>query len=740
MPSPKIVEKSAARSAACPNHLQILFAALLLALLAAVMQLAQAAPSGEPPATYRPRDSGSGHLFLRPDSMSAYIPAPLVHTNVKIAVSGLVGRAVVTQRFHNPSDLWVEGIYVFPLPEGSAVDRLRLSIGERRIEGRILERQQATRAYQQARDNGQRAGLVEQERPNIFTTSVANIGPNETVVVEIEFQESLRYDHGKFALRLPLVVGPRYIPGEPLIASARGWAPPTTQVADADRITPPVLHPALGAINPVTLAVSLDAGMKIAAVTSATHDIVVTPADGTSVHVTLAVSSIPADRDFELVWVPEVGVAPRAGLFAEERDGQRHLLLMVMPPATTTALRMLPRETIFIIDTSGSMEGQSITQAKAALTLALDQLKPTDRFNVIQFNSTASALFGAAQPAQPEALRKAHVFVDHLRATGGTEMLPALSLALDGRSDSQRLRQIVFLTDGLVGNEPQLFRYIVDKLGDSRLFTIGIGSAPNQWFMARSARAGRGTYTNISRIDQVGDRMAALFNKLERPVLTDLAVDWPDGVTVESYPDPLPDLYVGEPIVLSARIASGALPTDAAVTIRGRVGDQPWRATLALDRAADNAGVAALWARRKIERLSETVQEGANANEARTQSLEVALNYGLVSRHTSLVAVEQAVARPADRGLNSARLPLNLPNGMSHEAVFGGPNAPAGQRHGALPTQLAATPASVAQTDVTAPVPLPQTATAAELHRLVGVVLMLLALALLGAARWRRRA
>ncbi|HEX2116883.1 MAG TPA: marine proteobacterial sortase target protein, partial [Alphaproteobacteria bacterium] len=531
-----------------PWPLQLLFV-ITLALLAP-MQIAFANTPEDARRTERPRDAESGRLLFRNDDHT-YVAAPLVNTDVRIAVSGMIARAVVKQQFENTSGNWVEGVYVFPLPQDSAVDRLRLAIGERVITGTIEERQQAQRAYQQARAQGQRAGLVEQERPNIFTTSVANIGPGEKVTIEIEYQESLRYDQGRFALRFPLVVAPRYIPGEMVQVASRGWSPPTTQVPDAHRITPPVSHPSEGARNPVSLQVDIDAGFSLAAVESNTHAIATKEDASGRVLVALADTPVPADRDFVLTWRPIAGAEPTAGLFAEQRNGRTHLLVMLMPPAGEASV-LPPREMIFVIDTSGSMEGTSIRQAKAALHMGLDRLKPGDTFNIIQFNSTASVLFGAPQPVAPDSLRMAHDYVEALRATGGTEMMSALNLALDGVRKAGRVRQVVFLTDGAVGNEDALFRRIQERLGDSRLFTIGIGSAPNSWFMSRAAQAGRGTFTNIDKLGEVTQRMTALFEKLEKPVLTDLAVEWPVGVDMETYPSPLPDLYSAEPVIFAA--------------------------------------------------------------------------------------------------------------------------------------------------------------------------------------------
>lgn len=709
---------------------------LALALLATAVGAAWAAAPDDR-RNERPRDAESGRLYFRSDDQT-HVAAPLLSTDVRIAVSGLVARAVVRQQFENKSANWVEGIYVFPLPQDSAVDRLRLTIGTRVIAGTIAERQQAQRAYQQARAQGQRAGLVEQERPNIFTTSVANIGPGEKVTVEIEYQEQLRYSQGAFTLRFPLVVAPRYIPGETVQVAGRGWSAPTTQVPDADRITPPVRRPEEAPGNPVSLQVDIDAGFKLAAVESNTHAIAKKEDANGRVLVALADALVPADRDFVLSWRPQPSAAPTAGLFAEQREGRTHLLVMLMPPAGEVTSALPPREMIFVIDTSGSMEGTSIRQAKAALHMGLDRLKPGDTFNIIQFNSTASVLFGGPQPVAADSLRMAHDYVEALRATGGTEMLPALNLALDGMRKEGRVRQVVFLTDGAVGNEDALFRRIQDRLGDSRLFTIGIGSAPNSWFMSRAAQAGRGTFTNIDRLDEVSQRMTALFEKLEKPVLTEVTVAWPAGIEAETYPSPIPDLYAGEPVVFAASTGA-ALPADAVIRIGGRSGGQAWTRTLSLTGREDRPGVAAVWARRKLAALEDSRLDGTPQEQVRADSLRVALAYQLVSRYTSLVAIDPTPARPADTPVGRGEVPTNLPAGWSYDAVFG-------QKHAAIPASppaLAASQQAMARTAdpsmlaVVEPnlmqnqVTLPQTATPAELKLIIGVLTMLAATLLL---------
>ncbi|HVY06240.1 MAG TPA: marine proteobacterial sortase target protein [Burkholderiales bacterium] len=661
------------RDRTSPGKVLLAVFALLLAVAGLV---AQSYAAGEPPAadaiaSEKPGEQTSGSFLVRVRPSGKLVRAATLGTDVKISVSGTVARAVVSQRFKNESPDWIEGVYVFPLPENAAVDRLRMQVGDRQIEGQIRERERAKAEYAAARDKGQRASLVEQERPNIFTSSVANLGPGETLVVEIEYQQTLRYEDQAVSLRFPTVVAPRYIPGKQSTEAPQGtgWAPDTDQVTDASRITPSVVAEGEAPRNPVTIAVDIDAGFPVNDVVSRYHAIKVEKRDDSRYGITLEAGPFAANRDFELVWHPVAGSVPRGSFFRETRDGETHLLLTLFPPVGVQAAeKRLPREAIFVIDTSGSMHGASLDQAKRALLMALGQLGSGDRFNVIEFNSTTTSLFALPREANGRNLEAARQFVDRLRATGGTEMAPALRAALEPPEKEGYLRQVVFMTDGSVGNEDELFKLIQQKLGRSRLFTVGIGSAPNSHFMTRAAELGRGTFTYIGDIAEVGEKMGALFAKLEHPVLSDIVVEWPKSVVAEGYPKAVPDLYLGEPVVLSARV-EGLLAGK--VVVRGRAGAEQWSTKFDLRYAHEGEGMGVLWARRKIESLADTLRDGAEQDKVREAVVDIALNHHLVTRYTSLVAVDVTPARPEGDPLDSQALPVNLPLGWSNEAVFG---------------------------------------------------------------------
>ncbi|HEX6634281.1 MAG TPA: marine proteobacterial sortase target protein [Usitatibacter sp.] len=622
-------------------------------------------------------DARTGTLLLRTATPGEYVAAPTVETEVAITVTGMVARTRLTQSFHNPGDSFVEGIYVFPLPEKAAVDHLEMRIGQRVIEGQIREKEEARRTYERAKAEGRKAALVEQQRPNLFTNSVAHIGPDEMVRVTIEYQQSLAYENGRYRLRFPLAVTPRYVPsGTPIEAlpeeaKARETGlgfPGTLDSASAEAL----LQPAFATrgevlVNPVDIAVAIDAGVPLGEVTSSYHEARVDHPDADHVLVSLAKDQEEADHDFELTWTLAASAGPQAAMFTETQGGRDYALLMVVPPAPgmgeKLAFSRVPRETILIVDTSGSMQGTSIAQAKAALSDALDRLTERDRFNVIEFNSVTRPLWPQALPATPQNVQAAREWIADLRADGGTEMAPALAFALDGTDTPGYLRQVVFMTDGGVSNEDALLSLIAQRLGRSRLFTVGIGSAPNGHFMTKAAQFGRGTFTYIGDVREVHEKMAALLEKIEAPVLQDVEIRWSDGTPVETFPERVPDLYLGEPVLVSAAASSFA----RTVIVSGTSGNQPWSVALTPSSSPSASGVGALWARSKIAALMDAMRRGGDAGALRGEVVKVALEHHLVSAYTSLVAVD---VTPTAVGPSKAMLvKAALPRGAEMGAI-----------------------------------------------------------------------
>lgn len=629
-----------------------------IAMAVAILALTPAAQA----AGFTPNEAKTGTLLLKGDS-GAYALAPKVQTEVGIEVSGMVARTRVSQVFHNPGSEFVEGVYVFPLPESAAVDHLWMRIGDRVIEGQIQEKEAARKIYDQAKGEGKKAALVEQQRPNLFTNAIAHIGPGERVEVRIEYQQPLKYENGEYKLRFPLAVTPRYL--TPMGLADPMPDEPKALEAQYDRDA--LLQPAFASTpsNPVDIAVVIDAGVPIQDVRSSYHDVSSEKQSRGRTAVFLTKEQDQADRDFEISW-RVAGNAPQAALFVDRGNGNGtdYALVMVVPPAPTAdeaaKHNQMPREVVLIIDTSGSMQGASIQQAKDALEMALDTLGDRDRFNVVEFNSVTRPLFQDAMAATRDNVSRAKQWVRALKAGGGTEMAPVLTFALDGRETPGYLRQVIFMTDGGVSNEDELFRLIEKRLGSSRLFTVGIGSAPNSHFMTKAAQFGRGTFTYIGDVREVQEKMTALFAKIEAPVLRDVSIRWADGTPVETFPAKVPDLYLGEPVLVSAA-ARAPLGT---VVVSGLRGNQPWSVALTPPADASSAGVGALWARSKIASLMDGLARGADLNDIRPRVVQVAVDHHLVSAYTSLVAVDVTPSNTTGL-MRTAMVPSTLPAGMA---------------------------------------------------------------------------
>lgn len=609
----------------------------------------------------------SGMMLLKTNQPGLYVAAPTVETNVSLRVRGMILRGEVTQRFRNPEKTCAEALYAFPLPEDAAVDTLRMTVGQRVIEGEIKEKKEAEQIYQQAKSEGKKASLLTQERPNLFTVSIANVGGGEEVTVMIAYQQNVDYKDGAFRLRFPMTIGPRYMPA--------GTTPMSSAV-------PTGLAGTLsgGQKNRIHLAVDLDSGFSLRRVESAYHKVDTTVVSGSRFSVGLQ-GDVPADHDFELVWQPDLGSEPKSALFAEKD----YALLMLMPPASSRGTR-LPKETIFIIDTSGSMGGPSIEEARAALLMAVERLESQDRFNIIEFNSVTHALWTDARLATSGNVTEAKRFVTALQATGGTEMMPALEAALrDSSPNGGDVRQVIFMTDGQVGNEAQLFAFIRANLGRSRLFTVGIGSAPNSHFMRDAARFGRGTFTYIGNANEVQEKMSALFEKLESPVLTNVELRF-DDPAVEMWPQRIPDLYSGEPVVVAVRFSKPI----GRVTASAKRGGEEWNDVRNVQSVSEESGIGRLWARRKIEALADS-----QSGDVRQQVVELALAHHLVSEYTSLVAVDHTPTGAPLQNCETRTVPVNLPAG------WGGVDGS-----------------------------LPGTATPAPMYILIGIILLILASAI----------
>ncbi len=556
--------------------------AIAVLMLAPLMVDAHASPSG---------------LWLQGMGNQQRVEAFALQTDVDIEVTGMLAYTTVSRRFLNDGDQWAEGRYQFPLPDDSAVESLTIMVDGRLIEGEIQERGQARQTFDQARSEGRSAGLVTQERGNLFSTSITNIPPGGEVEIRIGFRQVVEFEHGRFSLRFPTS----------------------------------------SAFKALRLQVELRPGMELASIESSFH-LVTTDFDGDSWLVTLGGGFDDSPQDFELIWRPARTSQVQSAAFMQHLGGLDHALLVMVPPQTFTN-QNTPREVIMIIDTSGSMQGEPIVQARDSLHFALDRLGPRDRFNVIEFNHITRPLFDQPLPASNGRIDQARLFVNGLQASGGTVMGPSLATAMRPVIPDGYLRQIVFVTDGLISNETEIIDQIRRDIGYSRLFTVGIGNGVNSQFLRDGARFGRGAYTYIGDLDQIHQRMSELISQLTSPVLHDIELHWPGDA--ESHPERIPDLYTGQPLVVSARgqNLSGELLVSAMSDGR------PWQQVIPLDAFQIAPGVAAHWGRSAIQSELDRRGPGVAMNEVRQGVLDLALEYQLLSPFTSLVAVDRTPER-----------------------------------------------------------------------------------------------
>jgi Ca-activated chloride channel family protein len=567
-----------------------------------------------------------------------YAALTLLSSQYDVEITGIVAEVKISQTFINQTSAWIhEGMYAFPVAENAAVYGMKLVIGQRVIEGEIHEKAQAQQIYNEAKEQGLSASLVKQYRPNLFTTDVANIMPNEKVVVEIVYQQTLRYDAGHIDFRLPLAIKSRYMQEKFL----------------PDFATDTNLEAAALGRNSINdghnrnINIDLEAGFELSELKSLHHNVLIDDREHQQ-HISLEDTRLYDSQDFVLRWQPQRGLEPQAALFSERLNGEEYVLMMLLPPslaANNGENAGQKREVVFIIDTSGSMHGEAMDAAKDALLFALTQLQGEDKFNVIELNSFARELFKSSVLADAANLERAMDFIEALSADGGTNMAPALAAAMAAEVDVDYLKQIIFVTDGSVGNEAQIFAQISQSIGVARLFTVAIGAAPNNYFMKKAATVGRGTYTNIADLNAVDANMHEQFVKLSTPALTDIMIQWQGFV--QQNPRIIPDLYTDQPIVVTARMKT--LEPDVAIS--GFANKNTWSRGFELHKDGHSPGIARLWARDRIEDLTDDLMLGADINAdidadvLQQQITDIALKFHLVSAFTSLVAVDRTPER-----------------------------------------------------------------------------------------------
>ncbi|MCU0918205.1 MAG: VWA domain-containing protein, partial [Planctomycetes bacterium] len=586
------------------------------------------------------------------------------HTEVKGKVCGYIATVEVLQQFQNPFGEKIEAVYVFPLPQNAAVNEFIMVIGERRIRGIIRERQEAERIYQEARNQGYVASLLTQERPNIFTQKVANIEPGKQIDVQIKYFNTLAYADGWYEFTFPMVVGPRFNPPgstSGVGAVGRGKAGLSGQTTEVQYLKP---HERSG--HDIALAVEIDAGVPIEEIACASHAVEKSDACAEGIHVQLSPLDRIANKDFVLRF-RVAGETIKSALVTHRDERGGFFTLMVYPPQDLKRVQRAPLEMVFVLDCSGSMNGQPIAKSKEAVKRALRKLGPDDTFQVIRFSESASQLGSRPVPATAENVQRALAYVDSLQGEGGTMMIEGIKAALDFPHDSRRFRLVSFMTDGYIGNEAEILGAIHQRLGDTRIFSFGIGSSVNRYLLDRMAKLGKGAVAYIGLNDSGTETVDRFYDCIRHPALTDVRIDWGSLEVSEVYPRQVPDLFVGRPIILTGRFTG---KTDTTIRVAGKVGQSERQIQIPVEfdgSAPTHPGLACVWARKRIEDLAGQCTYDTNPD-LPCEIKQVALQYGLMSAYTAFVAVDSTRTTAGDHGVTVA-VPVPVPDGVRYDTT-----------------------------------------------------------------------
>jgi Ca-activated chloride channel homolog len=597
---------------------------------------------------------------------------PLEHTDVRASVSGFLARVTVTQTFQNPFEGPIEAVYAFPLSESAAVDRMSMRVGDRVIAGLIKRRDEARQIYDAAKAAGMSAALLDQERPNIFTQSVANILPGSKIEVTISYVETLRYESGTYKFVFPTVVGPRYVPGAPVGRQGGGRLPDTDRVPDASKITPPVAPEGERAGHDISISVDIDAGVPIRSLRSQLHDVELSRTAESSARVRLRDKATIPNRDFVLEYAV-AGERIEDAVLTHRSGGSGYFTLMLQPPARVAAPDVTPKELVFVLDTSGSMNGFPIEKAKEAMALALDGLYPEDTFNLITFAGDTHVLFPRPVRATAENLGAARRFLASRSGGGGTEMMTAIRAALEPSDAQDHVRVVCFMTDGYVGNDMELLAE-VRRHPNARVFSFGIGDSVNRYLLEKMAEEGRGEAEFVTLADDGSAAARRFHERVRSPLLTDVEIDWGGLPVADVYPERIPDVFGAKPVAVTGRFTGAARGT---VVLKGNAAGRPFSREIAVnlpDRRAEHDVLAKLWARTRIDALMrqdyDGAQRGAMAGGLQETITQLGLEYGLMTQFTSFVAVEERVV--TDGGsTRTVQVPVELPSGVNRATTLG---------------------------------------------------------------------
>lgn len=637
--------------------------------------LSTASPS-QPPS---PESLFPGCLVVAGDLAS---PLPLEHTAVQVEITGPLAEVSVTQSFSNPLRENAELIYLFPLSHTAALTGFELRLGKRTIRGELQELEAARKEYEEAVRQGHQAGLAEQRMPGLYSVSLANVQPGESVHAIFRYHERLKYDDNAYEFVFPMGLTPKYhSPVHP---------------EEGDGVDAPLASPG-ERIGDVSLEVNLQPGLPYGDPVSPSHNLAVEENRSGGLRIYLATPALP-DHDFVLRLPVQVSGNTLAAWRTPNPDGDYFLALLLPPPLSGEQADPLPRQFIFVLDRSGSMGGQPIAQARNALRACLRTLNPQDEFAIQLFDHEVEWYRSEFRPVTQVEIDSADQFLTEVEGRGGTEIVAALHAALTfGLPASEKLRYVVFLTDGAVSANERALQEITRLLGQARLFTFGIGPSVNRPLLSRIASLGRGTSEFLQLNEDIEGAIIRFQDRLAFPALTDLQLSAENAKLWDVYPSPLPDAYIGQPVVVTGRIKASGKHAQRLV-VKGRLAGEGVEIPFGLPLAVENPAVRHTWAQARLDALMETSQqEGANASKLRSEVIHLALDYTLISPYTAFIAIDRD-SRVLG-GSRRVRISQPLPEGLDINGFTGGGTM---KRMMRMPTAMAAPDMSLSPTNTPA--------------------------------------
>lgn len=596
--------------------------------------------------------------FLVEGTDSSTDPFPLKGTEVTANVNGTIAEIHVTQRYANEGENPINAKYVFPASTRVVVHGMTMTVGNHMVRAQIKEKEEAKQVYEEAKSEGKNASLLEEQRANVFTMDVANIMPGDEIAIELTYTELIEPEEGLYQFVFPTVVGPRY----------SGQV--TEEEAEADAwVESPYLAEGAPVESTYDITVNLSTGVPIADLACGTHEIKVEQEQETSARVTLAdPENFAGDRDFILRYRLK-GEVMNSGLMLYEGEKENFFQLTVQPPERYEPEDILPREYIFALDVSGSMDGYALDTAKKLISSLVSGLRETDRFNVILFSDTVWTLAPNSLEAVKPNIESALQLIEDQKGGGGTELLSALLTAYHIPKEEDTARTVVMITDGYISDEKEIFDHIRENLGDASYFAFGIGSSVNRYLIEGIAAAGMGEDFVVTEESEAGEAAERFRTYVEAPLLTDIQVEF-DGMEVYgTEPSGIPALYESRPIVIYGKWRG---EPGGTVRITGKRGGEDFAEEIPVTEeciSPENEAIQYLWARKRVEMLTD--YSSKTGDQVKKEVTSIGLKYSMVTPYTSFVAVVEEIRNP-EGDSKDVNQPNKLPFGVSGLAVGGG--------------------------------------------------------------------